>query len=48
MPSGTSALPPDLTPEQLAAAPVLASLDDLVIDDLTDDEYEAFLAALNT
>ena len=36
-----------LTQEQLAAAPVVASLDTLLIDDLTDDEDDAFAAALD-
>ena len=44
---GTSLLR-DLTPEQLAAAPVLASVDALLIDGLTDDEYDAFIAALSS
>ena len=34
----------DLTPEELAAAPVLASVDALLIDDLFEDE--AFAAAV--
>jgi hypothetical protein len=42
---GTSSLPRDLTPEELAAAPVLASVDALLIDDLSEDE--AFAAALS-
>ncbi len=41
-------LPADLTPDQLASAPVIASLDTLLIDDLTDDEDDAFAAALDT
>ncbi len=45
-PRGTSLLPADLTPDQLAFAPVVASLDTLLIDDLTDDEDDAFAAAL--
>lgn len=45
-PQGTSLLPPDLTPGQLAQAPVLASIDVLLIEDLSDDEDEAFAAAL--
>ena len=44
---GTALLPADLTPDQLASAPVLASLDTLLIDDLTDDEDDAFAAALD-
>ncbi len=46
-PTGLAGLPPDLTPEQLAAAPVLRSLDDLRIDGLTEEEHEAFLAAID-
>ena len=48
VPRGTSLLPRDLTPAQLKSAPVLASVDSLVIDDLTDEEHEAFLAALRS
>jgi hypothetical protein len=48
---GTSLLPADLTPDQLASAPVIASLDTLLIDDLTDDltddEDDAFAATLD-
>ena len=47
-PHGTSLLPRDLTPEELASAPVLASVDALLIDGLTDDEYDAFIAALSS
>jgi hypothetical protein len=47
-PRGTSLLARDLTPAQLQAAPVLASVDSLVIDELTDEEYDAFLAALRS
>ncbi len=43
---GTLLLPADLTEEQLAAAPALASVDALLIDGLTDDEDDAFAAAL--
>ncbi len=46
-PHGTSLLPLDLTDDEAAAAPVLASLDDLEIAGLTDDEYERFLDALS-
>ena len=46
-PLGASSLPQDLTPEELAAAPVLASVDALLIDDLSEDEDEAFAAALS-
>ncbi|MCC5951380.1 MAG: hypothetical protein JJU45_04725 [Acidimicrobiia bacterium] len=44
---GTSLLPVDLTQDQLASAPVMTSLDSLLIDDLTDDEDDAFAAALD-
>jgi hypothetical protein len=44
-PHGLDLLPRDLTPDELAAAPVLDSLDELLLD-LTDDEDEAFAAAL--
>jgi hypothetical protein len=47
-PHGTALLPRDLTEEQLAAAPVLASLDDLLIDGLAQDEDDAFAAALRS
>lgn len=43
---GLRLLPKDLTLDQFAAAPVLKSVDDLVIDELTDAEYDAFVAAL--
>jgi len=45
-PQGLSLLPRDLTPEELDAAPVLESVDDLIIEDLADEEYDAFIAAL--
>lgn len=45
-PHGTGLLPRPLTPAQMSNAPVLASRDALVIDDLTDEEYDRFLAAL--
>ncbi len=48
VPKGTSLLPPDLTEGQLAAAPVLASIDALVIEDLSEDEDDAFTAALES
>jgi hypothetical protein len=47
-PHGTGLLPRDLSEAELAAAPVLASVDDLLIDDLTDDEDESFAAALSS
>lgn len=46
-PHGTSRLPSDLTDAQLAAAPVLWSIDSLVIEELSDDEDDAFAAALD-
>lgn len=44
---GTARLPADLTDAQLEAAPVVTSLDTLLIDDLTDDEDDAFAAAID-
>ena len=43
---GTGLLPLDLNEEQLDATPVLGSADLLVIQGLTDDEDDAFAAAL--
>ena len=37
-PHGTALLPSDLTDEQLDAAPVLASIDALLIEELSEDE----------
>ena len=34
--------------EQIAAAPVLASADDLLIEELSDEEDEAFAAAVRS
>ncbi len=45
-PHGVGLLPPDLTEDELNAAPVLVSADTLLIDDLTVDEDESFAAAL--
>lgn len=45
-PLGVHSLPRDLTSAEIAAAPVLESLDVLEIDDLTDAEAEAFFDAL--
>jgi hypothetical protein len=45
---GSALLPSDLTDEQLAAAPVLASIDALLIEELSEDEDEAFAAALDS
>jgi hypothetical protein len=47
-PRGTALLPSDLTDEQLAAAPVLASIDALPSEELSEDEDEAFAAALDS
>ena len=44
VPLGVGLLPPDLTQDQLAAAPVMTSIEALLIEDL--DEDEAFAAAL--
>ena len=46
VPHGTALLTRDLTAEQLAAAPALASVDALLIEDLTDVEDDAFAAAI--
>ena len=43
-PPGTGVPPSDLTEDQLAAAPVMASIDALLIDGLDGDEDEAFAA----
>ncbi len=48
VPHGTALLPSDLTDEHLAAAPVLASIDALLIEELSEDEDEAFAAALDS
>ncbi|MBI2711113.1 MAG: hypothetical protein HYX34_15695 [Actinobacteria bacterium] len=47
-PQGTALLPSDLTDEQLASGPVLASIDALLIEELSEDEDEAFAAALDS
>lgn len=47
VPHGSSQLPRDLTAGELAAAPVLASIDVLLIDELSDEEDDAFADALN-
>jgi hypothetical protein len=46
-PHGTALLPRDLTDEQLAAAPVLGSIDTLLIEELSADEDDAFAVALD-
>jgi hypothetical protein len=48
VPHGTALLPRDLTEEQLEAAPVLVSVEALVIEGLTQDEDDAFAAALRS
>lgn len=45
-PQGTGFLGADLTEEELSLSPAVASIDTLLIDDLTDDEDNAFAAAL--
>lgn len=47
-PHGTSLLAADLTDDLLDAAPVLDSIDALLIDELSEDEDEAFAAALES
>jgi hypothetical protein len=47
-PQGLSTLPRDLTEEELRRAPVLASADLLIMDDLTEDEFEAFDRAVHS
>lgn len=47
-PHGTTLLPDDLTAEQLRSAPVLGSLDSLLIDELSEDEDEAFARAIES
>ncbi len=46
-PHGTALLPSGLTEDQLAAAPVLTSIDTLLIEELSVDEDEAFATALD-
>jgi len=45
---GVTLLARDLTPAELSDAPVLGSVDTLLIDDLTDDEDDAFASALGS
>ena len=47
-PHGTTLLPRDLTAEQLRSAPVLGSLDSLLIDGLSEDEEDAFADAIDS
>ena len=44
---GTSLLPADLSETQLASAPVLVSVDTLLITELSEAEDDAFAAALD-
>ena len=48
VPRGSTLLPRDLTEDELVGAPVLPSTDVLVIEDLTNDEDEAFASALRS
>ncbi len=48
VPHGTSLLARDLTAAELRSAPLLASIDALVIDELSADEDDAFAAALDS
>jgi hypothetical protein len=45
-PTASALLPRDLTADELTSAPVLASIDTLLIDDLSDEEDDAFAAAV--
>lgn len=47
-PRATALLPRDLTSEELQGAPVLASADSLLIDELSEDEDDAFAAAMGS
>lgn len=47
-PHETSLLPADLSDVQLDAAPVLNSIDALLIEELSEDEDDAFAAALES
>ena len=48
VPQRLALLPGDLTEEQLLAARVMVSIDALLIEDLDEDEDEAFAAALGS
>ena len=48
VPHGTTLLARDLTPAELRSAPSLASVEALVIEDLSTDEDDAFAAALDS
>jgi len=45
-PQGTALLASDLSEEQLRTAPVLASIDSLLVEELSKSEDDAFAAAL--
>lgn len=47
-PRGTSTLPPGLTEQELRDAPVLVSVEQLIIEDLTEEEFEAFDQAIHS
>ena len=44
---GIPRLPRDLTEDELSSMPVLRSVDELLIENLTDEEDDAFSAALD-
>ena len=48
IPHGLSLLPRRVTTDELDGAPVLDSVDALLIEDLSDDEDDAFAAALGS
>lgn len=48
VPHGTNLLPADLSEQELVAAPVLGSEDTLLVEDLSDDEDDAFAAAVSS
>jgi len=48
IPHGLSLLPQRVTTDELDGAPVLDLVDALLIEDLSDDEDEAFAAALGS
>ena len=48
VPHGTALLARDLTPAELRSAPMLASIEALVIDELSAEEDDAFAAALDS
>lgn len=45
-PRGDTNLPPPLMENELAEAPVLKSRDQLIISDMTDDEFDIFFEAV--